>query len=90
MIVLAILLLSAAPDGRTPYEKAVSSTVWIESGDGHGTGIFVGERLILTAYHVIESKPSVRRPLRSQGGRHGGLRPVTLHALDGLLRHRHG
>ena len=73
-IVLAAIALLAAilafQDRRTPYGKAVESTVWIESGDGHGTGVFVTDGFhILTAYHVIEGQPVIRihLPQRESG-----------------------
>ena len=58
--VIAILAISAAVvmavDVRSPYRKGVISTVWIEAGDGTGTGVFVDDYLILTAAHVVEGK----------------------------------
>jgi S1-C subfamily serine protease len=68
-IIAAMAILAAvimAVDLRKPYDKAVSSTVWIDAGDGSGTGVFVGERLILTAHHVVADKPVIRAhsPLR--------------------------
>lgn len=61
--VIAALAISAAVimaiDVRKPYDRAVASTVWIEAGEGTGTGVFVGPDLILTAYHVIEGEPVI-------------------------------
>lgn len=68
-ILLAALL--AAQDWRTPYGKAVESTVWIESGDAHGTGVFVADgQHVLTAYHVIAGQSVIRihLPQRKDGG----------------------
>ena len=55
LCVAAILLLSAAPDPRTPYQKAFPSVVLIRTLDGHGTGCYVGPNLLLTAAHVAET-----------------------------------
>jgi serine protease Do len=61
-IIAAMAILAAvimAVDVRKPYDKAVSSTVWIEAGEGTGTGVFIGERLVLTALHVVEGEPVI-------------------------------
>jgi S1-C subfamily serine protease len=67
MAILAAVIM--AVDVRKPYDKAVSSTVWIEAGDGSGTGVFVGEKLILTAHHVVVGQPVIRAhsPIREDG-----------------------
>jgi S1-C subfamily serine protease len=61
--VIAALAISAAVimavDLRSPYSKAVINTVWIEAGDGTGTGVFVDDYLILTAAHVVEGKADI-------------------------------
>ncbi len=54
IVALVILTLSAAPDPRTPHQKAIVSSVMIESGDGHGSGVRVLDgSYILTAAHVV-------------------------------------
>lgn len=56
---VAVVLLSAAPDGRTPYEKAVASAVLIRIQDGTGMGVYVGIDTILTAAHVVDGEPEI-------------------------------
>src|SRR6185437_700593 len=57
LAISAALLMSV--DLRKPYAKAVIHTVWIEAGDGNGTGVFVEPYLILTAAHVVEGKAQI-------------------------------
>jgi serine protease Do len=68
LLILATIL--AVQDRRTPYGKAVESTVWIECGEGHGTGVFVDDgRHILTAFHVIDNQPVIRfHPAQQEQG----------------------
>lgn len=59
IVIAATAILSAvimAVDLRQPYDKAVISTAWIEAGEGTGTGVFIGENLVLTASHVVEGE----------------------------------
>jgi S1-C subfamily serine protease len=62
-IVITVLAVSAAVlmavDVRKPYDKAVISTVWIEAGDGTGTGVFVDDYIILTAAHVVDGESDI-------------------------------
>ena len=62
LFVATILLLSAAPDSRTPYQKALPSCVLIECAEGTGSGVFVTDHLVLTAAHVGADARRARLP----------------------------
>jgi serine protease Do len=67
--IVALSLVGAFADRRTSYQRAVVSAVWVEVGDGGGTGVFVGERLILTASHVVRGEKIIRaHSPRLEGG----------------------
>lgn len=53
--------ISIAPDSDTDVaQRALDSTVKIETGSGHGSGFFVGDGVIATAAHVMDHAPVPR------------------------------
>jgi serine protease Do len=72
-IAIAAMAVSAAiimaVDLRSAYEKSVPSSVWIEAGEGSGSGVFVGSNLILTANHVVKGESIIHaHSPRYEGG----------------------
>ena len=62
LLIIAILALAllGGHDAATPYEQAVQSTLWIEAGEGHGSGVFIAPDLVITAHHVIKGESVIR------------------------------
>jgi S1-C subfamily serine protease len=56
-------------DARSPYDRAIPSTVWIEMGEARASGVLVGEDLVLTARFAISDDPKMRVhfPIRERG-----------------------
>jgi len=61
-LVAALLSACGTPSGLDldvlpPVDSLQQATVLIEHAKGHGTGIIVGPRQVLTAYHVVQGGP---------------------------------
>jgi serine protease Do len=92
---IALLSLLAFPacarDGDQLYDQSVSSVVWLSIPGKHqeigtGTGVMVGESLILTAYHVVAGESPVWAYLPRRHGDGSVINSATAYRQEGARR----
>lgn len=67
MRIVAILLLALLSLAWAPQK--LPSVAFVKVSTGHGSGVFVSDRIVLTANHVIENEDSIR-VIDASGGLH--------------------
>jgi serine protease Do len=56
---VAAAMLCLCLCGCVDHSKLASSTLYVDLGDGHGSGVHIGNGLVLTAFHVVDDEAHI-------------------------------